>query len=300
VPRCGTPFELAQEAHVAGFDNVAIKIADGVDGYPYEYDNIARLVSELKAVGIEPWGWQYIYLDEPIDEAKRAAARVKETGCIGFIIDAESQCKNKPTQALEYCETLRELLPNTPIGLASYRYPSYHPELPWNEFRSICDFDMPQVYWQGAHNPGYQLTKSYEEFRRFTRQLPYVPIGAAYTEFDWQATPEDVKEFIYTCGSLALPSFSFWEWYDAKFILPDLWRVIADSTIITPTLDRVRVSYAYGLNIRSAPIVATNIIGGAYYGSIWTAMNRVKDSLGREWVQVGPSAYIAGWYTVRV
>jgi GH25 family lysozyme M1 (1,4-beta-N-acetylmuramidase) len=80
----------------------------------------------------------------------------------------------------------------------------------------------------------------------------------------------------------------------------DMFQFFGNGSAVFPSLDRVRVSYAGGLNIRSAPIVATNIIGGAYYGSIWTAMNRVKDSLGREWVQVGPSAFIAGWFTTNV
>jgi GH25 family lysozyme M1 (1,4-beta-N-acetylmuramidase) len=102
----------------------------------------------------------------------------------------------------------------------------------------------------------------------------YIPTGT-YRTTDinvWNGTLEELES-----------------WWGAKF----------PGTITAPTLDRVRVSYTGGLNIRSAPIVATNIIGGAYYGSTWTAMGRVKDALGREWVQVGPSAYIAGWYTTR-
>lgn len=65
-----------------------------------------------------------------------------------------------------------------------------------------------------------------------------------------------------------------------------------------PVTDRVRVSYTDGIYIRSAPNGTK--IGGAYYGSVWDVMGRVADSLGRMWVQVGPQAFIAGWYTVGV
>ena len=63
-------------------------------------------------------------------------------------------------------------------------------------------------------------------------------------------------------------------------------------------VDKVRVVYQGGLNIRSAPVVATStLIGGAYYGSIWGVLGRVTDSLGRTWIQIGTQAFIAGWYT---
>jgi hypothetical protein len=157
---------------------------------------------------------------------------------------------------------------------------------------------MPQVYWVEANNPAEQLEKSFLEYQRFIIDLPYIPTGAAYYEDGWKPTTAEIQEFITACHSHGW-NYNFWEMYDALFVAPEFWPVIAGGITI-PSLDRVRVSYAYGLNIRSAPVIATNIIGGAYYGSIWTALGRVKDALGREWVQIGPSAFIAGWYTTRI
>lgn len=53
-------------------------------------------------------------------------------------------------------------LPNTPI--ASVRYPRYH-RLPWRAFLERCDYAMPQVYWEQAHNPGDQLRRSLAEYQ---------------------------------------------------------------------------------------------------------------------------------------
>lgn len=63
-----------------------------------------------------------------------------------------------------------------------------------------------------------------------------------------------------------------------------------------PTTERVKIT-AFFLNIRSSPMVADNILGLTYKGKVWDVMGRVKADDGREWVQIAPSAYIAGWYT---
>ena len=62
-----------------------------------------------------------------------------------------------------------------------------------------------------------------------------------------------------------------------------------------------RVKTLVAVNIRSAPIVSTTtLLGYSYAGKVWEVMARVKDADGREWCQVGPAAFIAGWLTVPV
>jgi hypothetical protein len=57
---------------------------------------------------------------------------------------------------------VRAGLPSTPLpsvrsaGLLS-------PQLSYAAFLEKCDYNMPQVYWMKAHNPVYDLTKSFEE-----------------------------------------------------------------------------------------------------------------------------------------
>ena len=297
IERIGTPASIAAQAKAAGFSHVLVKIADFVD-YA-DYPLVTELVSQLHAEGISVFGWQYVYLWDPAKEAGVAAMRCQITGCDGFVIDAEKECKNKPTEAAIYCHELLDKLPTDyPIGLSSYRFPSYHPELPWGIFRGICDFDMPQVYWEQAHNPAEQLQKSYIEFQAMYPRLPYIPTGAAYPTSLWEPTTADIQAFIAESDKLGLGGYNFWEWYCAQHDIPELWPIITGAQVEQPEGDRVRVSYPYGLNIRSAPLVVTgNIIGGAYYGSVWGVLGRVKDATGRTWIQVGPTAYIAGWFT---
>ncbi len=300
IPRCGNPQEIADLAALCGYKHVMIKIADGRDdfGIINGVDQAAQLAEALIANGIEAWGWQYAYLYDPIAEAAKACERVSKTGVCGFVIDAESQCKSKPSQAHDYCSALRSgLKVGFPVGLSSYRFPSLHPELPWGEFRKVSDFDMPQVYWCLAHNPGDQLRRCMVEFAGFERKLPMVATGAAYREFGWQPTLAEVNEFMTVAGELGI-GFNFWEWYDARYILPDeIWEAISAWQMEEPPIpvDQVMVNVDY-LNIRNAPVVSVQtLLGQTTKGKVWEVTGRVWDGMGRMWVQSGPSAHLAGW-----
>ena len=303
IPRCGGPQQIADVAALCGYKHMLVKIADGPDnfGIVNNIDLAAKLIRALTANGIEAWGWQYIYLYDPQSEAVKAFDRIADTGVKGFVINAESQCKGKPSQAHDYCSALRARVnAGFPIGLSSYRFPSLHQELPWAEFRKICDFDMPQVYWMMAHNPGDQLRRCVTEFSRFDRKLPMVATGAAYREFGWQPTKNEVIEFMTVAKELGI-GFNFWEWYDALYILPvEIWEAIgawdAGEQPIPPIpINKVTVNTDV-LNIRNAPIVNSGtLIGQTTQGKVWEVTGHMWDEMGRMWVQSGPSAHLAGW-----
>jgi len=140
-------------------------------------------------------------------------------GLAGLEIDAEIEYKKpgKESAARIYMSELRASLPDIPITLCSYRYPYYHLELPWKAFLEKCDFHMPQVYWEQSHNPGYQLTRSLNEFRKLEQeldlpQLPYIPVGAAYRQANWWPTVADVDEFDAKAKELGLQGLAWYRW----------------------------------------------------------------------------------------
>lgn len=243
----GDPKKIAQTAYDAGLTHVIIKILDGVWSYNMRpeskgsqttwYDDlIAPLVSALRERNIEAWGYQYVYLANAKAEALAAINRVMKFALDGFVVDGEVEAKGKPSAALAYSRTLRSTaspggvrIP-VPVALSSYRYPSYHPEFPFDEFIEGSDLLMPQVYWQGATNPAAQLKKSLEEYRRYTRLKPYLyylPTGSAYTEYNWTAKPSEVLDFMNAAKDLSLPGVNFWEWSHARNI-KGMWDVIAN------------------------------------------------------------------------
>lgn len=238
VSRCegGNPQAIASAAQAAGLSCVLLKIADGpkpynIDGTPAR-DQLPALVEALRAKGLQVWGWHYVYGYNPQAEAQVAIQRMRELALDGYVINAEAEYKQtgKKQAAKTFMDLVRPALANTPIALTSYRWPSYHPQLPWREFLEKCDLNMPQVYWQSAHNPDSQLRRTLREFQALVPYRPIIPIGPMYKYGSWEPTPADISEFMETAEALNLAGVCFFEWYYARTILSPLWNTLSAYT----------------------------------------------------------------------
>lgn len=218
----------------ANLTHVLIKVANEDQTYNYDkirrIDLVAPLAELLRSEGVIVWGWQYIYGDDPLSEARKAIQRVNELELEGFVVNAEKEFKEpgKDVAARKYMTELRNALPNTTIALSSYRFPSYHPLFPWVEFLEQSDLNMPQVYWQEAHNPANQMLRCFREFQDFEPYRPIFPTGAAYPADGWKPTADDVHIFLETVKELELPGANFWSWQHCRAYLPDLWDRISE------------------------------------------------------------------------
>jgi hypothetical protein len=269
----GDAQRIVQAAVSAGLLHVAVKIADGANAYPSTTSTEALLnaaINGLKAAGIEVWGWQFVYGRAPrapaqrigVDEANIAIQRVQALGLSGFIIDFENSGHPVLTyhgdedDARLYMERLRQGIPGVPIAAGSHRFPNAHPNLPWDAFLSRCDLAMPQMYWvQGEPEPN--LEESLREYRNRWPFLIYVPIGSAFAEANWSATPNQVTRFMQRSRELDLTAVSFWSWQAARNT--PLWEAIARFNWPgrmqprRPTEHSVWVIAPAGLKFRSQP-----------------------------------------------
>ncbi len=231
IRRCegGDPEAIARVAAAAGLTHVLVKIADGIYNYNVVNgrDLVPPLVQALRRRGIQVWGWHYVYGNDPVGEANRAIQRARQLQLDGYVINAEGHYKGKYEQARIFVQRIKGKM-GMPIGLSSYRYPSYHPTFPWREFMPHMDYVMPQVYWLLAHNPGRQLRASLYELRKYNASAIYVPTGSMYPAYGWRPTASDIREFMQTAIDLGLPAANFYEWYQARTYLLDLWNVLAD------------------------------------------------------------------------
>lgn len=211
--------EIVGKAKVANFNHVLIKIANGTVGWNWVdgVDKAAELSTRLKEEGIQPWGWHYLYGNDPKGEASTAKRRVENTGVVGYVIDAEGEYKGKNTSAVTFMNNLDI---SVPIALGTYRYPSMHPELPWKEIMNNgrgIDLMMPQVYWMKAHNPAQQVRETlldYEGHLNWTG--PFALTGSAFDEWEWTPTNEDLFEFINEVKAQGIKSINFWNWKEMK------------------------------------------------------------------------------------
>jgi len=203
---------------------VTIKVNNG----PNNYNTDAKLDSiilALKTAGIKVWGWGYEFAILPTNEAKKAAERIKTLGLEGYMIDIESEYKNKPNESTAFCDTLRAET-DAPLGLASYRYPNMHGEIAWKTFTDICDFHNPQVYWMGTalpQQPSAQLRKSVIQLKA-VRDIPVIPIGVASPNDNrtWFPTVAQINDFARACWEDQLPGYSYWSFSHADAV--PAWR----------------------------------------------------------------------------
>jgi hypothetical protein len=217
---------FADAVRAGGFSWAVIKCADGLAAHNAALFDSAR--AELESRGIEVYGYQYIYggnLDTGNSiakgEADRAIVEIKKLGLELLVIDAEGWYERSGASAWAktYCETLLAGVPNLKLALCSFRYPSVHQTFPWSTFLTYCHYHMPQVYWVKWHesskplSPGQQLEKSYNELIAL-KDLPFVPVGAAYAEGGWQPTVAEMDEFNSKAQLMSLPGVCWWAWDD--------------------------------------------------------------------------------------
>jgi len=230
----GDPAAILAAAQAAGLSHILIKVADGERGYnlhpDMNADFVKPLAQALRSAGIQVWGWQYIYGDEPVNEAHIAIQRTQELQLDGFVINAEVEflAEGMDNAAHTYMATLRHGLPDTPLALSSFRFPSYQPSFPFDEFLELCDLNMPQVYWLLAHNADAQLQRSLREFEGLRTVRPLVPTGSAFAYDDWKPTVGDIKAFLDNARHAGLAAANFWSWDYARRHLPDIWQAIGD------------------------------------------------------------------------
>jgi hypothetical protein len=236
IPKCegGGPGAIADQAAAAGCTHVLVKVAERTFGFGFDKlgrDLVPPVAEALRARGIQVWGWHYVYGDNPTGEANVAVQRCMQLKLDGYVIDAEKEYKQpgKAAAARTFMNVLRAGLPNTLIALSSYRYPSLHPQLPWSTFLAQCDLNMPQVYWEQAHNPEQQLARCLSEFSN-TKLVgvvrPVVPTGSAYGVPNpaWRATPADITKFYAKAMGLGLPAANLYVWdYARSPGNTDLW-----------------------------------------------------------------------------
>jgi hypothetical protein len=228
---------IASVIKAGNYTHLVVKIANGTKPYygsgamgAVDWpDKLIPLIRD-KVPGIKILGFQYVYGNNPLEEALMAISRCKELEIDAFVVDAEGEYKQPgmDANAKTYMSSLR-LGISTPILLASYRYPSLHPQLPWASFRQNCDGDMPQVYWELAHNPDQQLQDSYNEFRSMNPQLPYFATGSAYSKPTiWAASKADVVKFMQKANELNVEAVNFWEWGRTKLYNTSVFQPISD------------------------------------------------------------------------
>jgi hypothetical protein len=245
LPECegGEPASILATAQTAGLSHVFVKIADGVKAAGIDDSGIdftAPVVQTLRAAGIDVWGWHTVYGNNPSAEAAIALTRTQALGLDGYVVYAgeEYQHPGRSSAARQFMTTVHSAL-KVPIALSSYRFPNYHPELPWSTFLEFCDLHMPQVTWEQAHNAGAQLRESKRQCDALPNARLYIPTCATYGMAGWSPTAEEISDFLNTAKALGLPAVNFFDWDTCHAKMPLIWKTIASFAWPTPPQDNL-------------------------------------------------------------
>lgn len=220
---------ILRTARAAGLSHVLIKIADGLRPVDVETGLLA-LVSLLQEEGINVLGWHVVYGDDPDGEAQVAIRQCHALGLEGYVIRAGAAYERpgKEKAAQRFLHDLRLGLA-IPVALSSYRFPNFHPRFPWAVFLKHCDFHLPLVFWEAAHNAAWQLNESKRQCDALPWARPYLAVGAAYrARSGWAPREQDILEFLDAACVLKLAAVNFFEWSACRRELPLVWKTIAD------------------------------------------------------------------------
>ena len=205
----GSAAAIADRARKNGVRFVVVKAAHGA-GYWGQFS--PQFVSALKARGLRVCGYQRMLGSNPAGEARQAIRAVR-AGADCFVIDAESEYKNKHAKARTYVKALRAGIgPNFPVGFTSFPYVSFHRTVPYSVFLGPggAQYNLPQVYWKAIGDPpGAALARTYRENRGFGR--PIYPIGQAYD----RPPVGQIQSFKAAARRHGARGVSWWSWQSA-------------------------------------------------------------------------------------
>lgn len=280
--------KMLKYAQYMNLDWVAIKILDGSWRYnrilkPTGWKNYAKEFTQIfHDAGIDVHGWQYVYLYNGRREGKALREVSKEMGLKGVIMDVEGHvkhAKNQMQHVINYCQEIAKIT-DMPVGFSSYRYPSYHREIPYHPFLDVSTYITPQVYWMKAHNPVAQLLRSKREYADLEYgHLPFVPTGSAYSEWGWTPRDQELVDFNEAVIEEEYPGICWWRfgtavsngWHKLIKNMPSNYGGVPAPTPGPIPEKHYRV--AFNLNIREKPSAQERDIGTLAKGSDITLTN---------------------------
>ena len=116
-----------------GYAGVALKVAHGNHwNYAHSEEDCIRFRDSIAGL-VSFYGWHWNEGIDPEGEAIIAVKAINELGLKAYMMDYEAPMKDNPGSQVPLVLAFRERKPDFPLGLLSYRYPSYHPEILWDD-----------------------------------------------------------------------------------------------------------------------------------------------------------------------
>lgn len=138
---------IIKQARRSRVKTLYIKSGDGTNVWS---QFTKSMVKRFKRAGLKVCGWQYVYGERPLREA-RVSAVAKRRGANCFVIDAEAEYEGRYSAADRYVRELRRLVGKKfKLSLSTFPYNHYHQAFPYSVFLGpgAATANLPQVYWK--------------------------------------------------------------------------------------------------------------------------------------------------------
>jgi hypothetical protein len=205
----GNVNRIAKKARRNGIETVHIKSGDGGT---YWKQFSPRLVSALKARGLNVCAWQFVY-GRGVKREADVAARAVRSGADCFVIDAEGHYEGRYPQASTYMIRLRNQIGlDYPLALATFPYVDFHPAFPFSVFLGPggAQYNLPQLYWKTiGERVDDAFVHTYVWNRAYER--PILPLGQVYLN----PKPKQIRRFRRLAISHGMEGVSWWSWQHA-------------------------------------------------------------------------------------
>lgn len=231
----GDPAAVVAQARSVGLTHIYLRLGSSRMGF-YAQGDLDRLLPAAHASGLAVVGWDFVYLDDPVTDADRAAAEITYTTPDGHRVDSFTADIESPHEGVRmtpagvdaYGARLRQLVGAGYPLMAAVPRPSSKVAFPYAETARHFDALAPMVYWMNR-DPAAEVSRAAADLAPLGR--PLLPVGQAYDGAIDGGPPgppsrEAVDSFIATASASGAVGVSFWVWHHAT---PDHWSAIASA-----------------------------------------------------------------------
>jgi len=172
--------EIIKQARTSKIGTLYIKSGDGTDTWSQFNKSV---VSKFQDAGLDVCGWQYVYGERPVAEAKVSAV-AKRRGADCFVIDAEAEYEGNYSGADRYIRELRSRVGRKfPLSLSTFPYAHYHPAFPYSVFLGpgAAQDNLPQIYWDAIGDTVREAV-GITWYENSLYKRPISPVGQTYMD----------------------------------------------------------------------------------------------------------------------
>ncbi|HMN11925.1 MAG TPA: hypothetical protein PKD55_06320 [Bellilinea sp.] len=237
--------QLLIDLDAAKIDNTFTLISEDLTQFNTNFDGTDKLkyaYKLIKETSRGAWCWHKLALDQAVKEAEGVIQRVVALEPEGLVLEApiDFSKKDKLLETKQFMTRLRRSFPDLALALCSPKFPSFHVNFPWQEFLSAVNFVFPKVFWEQAHNPASNLTRSFREFSALTPYRSFTPTVPAFASGKWYPNETDFEQLKKWVNENHVLGVNFYSWDTAVAARETLWPMICDFSLTnTQSIDPV-------------------------------------------------------------